>query len=185
MTSTDRDRDDALKRARSAALHALPQLERLATGGGVVKQMAGDPAAEAANEVFTTSKVTAQGAHDLAELLPPLIEHLRYFRAQYGRAPSGGQPSEIGAWLGQEWLPLNRKEQYYTATVLPLIIASDVFAHINRFFELCGLKGVGPFGNREEQPGFQFFTEYNFAESLRPPDLERFPDPPAHTTRLT
>lgn len=178
MTSTNRDRDDALKQARSAALHALPMMLRLATDGGVVRQMAGELSDKFASKMFATSKVTAQGARDLAELLPPLVEHLRYFRVQYGHATAGGQSDPLGTGLGQEWLPLNRKEQYYTATVLPLIIAGDGFAHIHRFFNLCGLD-VGPFGNREEHPGFQFFTEYNFVESLRPSDLERFPDAPS------
>jgi len=182
MTSTDRDRDDALELARSAALHSLPVLRRLADEGGVVSQMAGEMWDEGPGEMFLTSRVTTQGARDLAELLPPLVEHLRYFRVQYGNATFGGPPDPLDKGLGQEWLPLNRKEQYYTATVLPLIIAGDGFAHIHRFFTLCGLD-VGPFGNREEHPGFQFFTEYNFAESLRPSDFERFPDAPtSHDT---
>ena len=30
-------------------------------------------------------------------------------------------------------LPINRKERYYTGTVLPMIVASDVFKHFGRF----------------------------------------------------
>jgi hypothetical protein len=187
MTSTnhdqDRDRDDALEQARDAAQHALNGLDRLSSVVGFVGQMAGKPDEGGDSETFTNSRVTARGARDLAELLPPLVEHLRHFRVQYGSATFGGPEHELSGGLGQEWLPLNRKEQYYTATVLPLIIASDGFAHIHRFFTLCGLDDVGPFGSRDQQPGFQFFTEYNFAESLRHSDLKRFPDAPtSHDT---
>jgi hypothetical protein len=36
------------------------------------------------------------------------------------------------ASLFEECLPINRKEVYYTATVLPRIVCADGFAHINR-----------------------------------------------------
>ena len=61
-------------------------------------------------------------------------------------------------------LPLNRKERYYTGTVLPMIVASDGFAHLGRFLELCGVPQVSVIAD----PAFtniQFFTEYNFRES--------------------
>jgi hypothetical protein len=183
VTSPERDRDDALREARAAAQEAGPKLERLSSVIDFVRRMAGLKADEDGGAPFSDTTITAGGARDLAALLPPLVEHLRHFRTQYGRATQGGNPSAIEATIGYEWLPLNRKEQYYTATVLPLIIASDGFAHIHRFFDLCGLPDVGPFGNREREPGFQFFTEYNFAESVRLSDADRFPDAPtSHDT---
>ncbi len=36
-------------------------------------------------------------------------------------------------------LPLNRKERYYTGTVLPMIVCCDEFAHFGRFLRLCGV----------------------------------------------
>ncbi len=44
--------------------------------------------------------------------------------------------------LFQSCLPINRKEVYYTATVLPCIVCADGFAHIHRFWELLGIQGI-------------------------------------------
>ncbi len=177
MTSDSRARVDAIERARAAARHALPVMDRVR---GIVAQLTGD--SPASNDIFVDSEVTEQGAQDLAELLPPLLEHLRYIRVQYGSVILGDQTGQLSVGPTGQGLPLNRKEQYYTATVLPMIIASDGFAHIHRFFRLCGLE-LSPSGSREANPGFQFFSEYNLAESLRPSDLERFPNAPtSHDT---
>jgi hypothetical protein len=62
-------------------------------------------------------------------------------------------------------LPLNRKKRYYTGTVLPMLVASDGFAHLDRFLNLCGLSveiEPGPAGNQH----LQMITEYGFAESI-------------------
>jgi hypothetical protein len=64
-------------------------------------------------------------------------------------------------------LPVNRKERYYTGTVLPMLIASDGFAHLDRFLALCGLDDLRFVeNNREGLQRLQFFTEYSFAESV-------------------
>ncbi|MFC5061573.1 hypothetical protein [Actinomycetospora atypica] len=58
-------------------------------------------------------------------------------------------------------LPLNRKERFYTGTVLPMIVAADSFAHLRRFLVLCGVPAdVG-------LEGLQFSTEYSLVESVR------------------
>src|SRR6185312_6165083 len=41
-------------------------------------------------------------------------------------------------------LPLNRKERFYTGTVLPMLIASDGFMHLNRFLRLCSAPTLPP-----------------------------------------
>ena len=57
-------------------------------------------------------------------------------------------------------LPTNRKERYYTGTVLPALICQDNFRHLGLFLSLCGLHdcAVGE--------DFQFLTEYGFGESV-------------------
>lgn len=78
-------------------------------------------------------------------------------------------------------LPINRKERYYTGTVLPMIVASDGFAHLGRFLALCGVPEV----TVEADPAstnVQFFTEYGFKESLKDGAEERFQDPGGQDT---
>ncbi len=77
------------------------------------------------------------------------------------------------------WLPLNRKERFYTGTVLPMIICSDAFAHLHRFLILCSLD-VATFDQQGHHLGqkIQFFTEYSFAQSaVTKADLADFPEP--------
>lgn len=79
-------------------------------------------------------------------------------------------------------LPFNRKERYFTGTVLPMIIASDNFVHLPKFLGLCGLPDVTIDGDGPgaEGPHIEFYTEYSFKESLvTSADLERFPDRPS------
>lgn len=64
-------------------------------------------------------------------------------------------------------LPLNRNERFYTATVLPMLLASDAFAQLGSFIELCGLRGVElPPPRRDGTAPCQLLTEYSFAMSL-------------------
>ncbi len=76
------------------------------------------------------------------------------------------------------WLPLNRKERYYTATVLPAIICSDNFKHFGLFLKLLNLEAELPEGTGEGL-NIQFFTEYSLKESIFDPEAKaRFPEPP-------
>lgn len=59
-------------------------------------------------------------------------------------------------------LPLNRKERFYTGTVLPAIVAGDRLADLHRLLDLCGLGEV----EVTDLDDVQFFTEYSFAESV-------------------
>jgi len=177
MTSAERDRNDAIVTARDAASHAHVIIDRVfGTAGGFVGQVQGDD--------FADTDVTAQGARDLADLLSAVAEHARHFRELFGSLASGSEPTISTGTGSSTGLPLNRKEQYYTATVLPMIIASDGFAYLHRFLDLCGVH-VGRFDDygRGGMQEFQFFTEYNLAESLKGDDRRRFPDPrPGHDT---
>lgn len=40
------------------------------------------------------------------------------------------------AELVDHGLPLNRKERFYTATVLPMLVCTDDFGHLDRLLEL-------------------------------------------------
>jgi len=84
--------------------------------------------------------------------------------------------------LADTGLPFNRKERYFTGTVLPMIVCAENFAHFHRLTELAGL---GPI-TVDPRPGsanVQFFTEYGFAESVVGSVKERFSSAP--TTRDT
>ncbi len=69
-------------------------------------------------------------------------------------------------------LPLNRKEVYYTATVLPGIICADGFKHFDRFLKLLGLEGVHIQAEPANATNIQFFTEYNFNKTKPDGDQE-------------
>ena len=57
-----------------------------------------------------------------------------------------------------------------------MIIGCDGFAHIGRFFELCGAPNVAV-ASDPKSSNIQFFTEYGFKESLLDGAKERFDDP--------
>lgn len=125
---------------------------------------------------------------DLVEMLRALGEHARFARMALSTALHQGHTEaalaqsleglaaaiDAGARRG---LPFNRKERYFTGTVLPFIVASDGFAYFDRFLRMCGVEDTDS-GGLEGGPGYQFFTEYAFEESIRPArDDPRFPQP--------
>ncbi len=122
---------------------------------------------------------------DLADVVRVMAEHVKRARTDCGRLRSNDLQSVDGNTVDStsaHWLPLNRKERYYTGTVLPMLIGSDRFAHLHRFLALCGLD-VEPFGRDDEDygSGIQFFTGYNSFESIfTKEDRARFEsDPPS------
>ncbi len=134
---------------------------------------------------FTPDAVAA-----LSERLLVAAEHLRTTRAVAGEIQAGGgeqvalaQPQAGSGFraAADDRLPLNRKERYYTGTVLPALIASDGLLHLPRFLRLCGLD-VEAVENRAGQVNgtqdVQVFTEYSFAESILPDDRPRFAGAP-------
>lgn len=128
----------------------------------------------------------------LVDLLSAMAEKVRHSRAVAGALQTSDDP--VQDWtplnLGRtadERLPLNRKERYYTGTVLPMIVAADGFAHLHRFLHLSGLR-VNPAGANPLVGGqdIQFFTEYGFAESVfTARDKERFGGHPVEHDTLT
>ncbi len=71
-------------------------------------------------------------------------------------------------WLlpSPDGLPFNRKERYYTGTVLPGIVAGCELGHLHLFLELCGLDPSVTRDPANDDSEVQFFTEYGFAESV-------------------
>jgi hypothetical protein len=67
--------------------------------------------------------------------------------------------------LFKERLPINRKELYYTATVLPCIVCADGLAHIHRLWELLDLD-IPQVNATPELANIQFFTEFNAKQSI-------------------
>lgn len=107
---------------------------------------------------------------DLGEVVRVMAQHIRRTRIGHSELRPNDTESTNGNTVDStspNWLPLNRKERYYTGTVLPMLIASDRFAHLHHFLTLCELD-VKPFGREAVSgaPGIQFFTEYNLVESI-------------------
>lgn len=146
-----------------AAEHAISVFNRLVREGGVVSQWA-------AGE--WDDRLDQSQAQDLADRLRALAAQGLHVRAQAG----GGHTPYANVWDGP--LPFNRKERFYTGTVLPMVVASDGFAHLHRFLGLCGLEV--PSGHVDVDGGqrVQFLTEYGFAESVyTDEDKESWPEP--------
>jgi hypothetical protein len=79
-------------------------------------------------------------------------------------------------------LPVNRKERYYTGTVLPAVICCDDLTHLDR---LADLLDTGPVTIRSDPRDctVAFFTEYGIVESLIGPAANRFTNlPPGKDT---
>ena len=79
--------------------------------------------------------------------------------------------------LFDERLPINRKERYYTGTVLPMIVASNEFAHLNCFLELCEVPSDVAVKADPASCNIEFFTEHGFKDSLKGGAEKRFRAP--------
>jgi len=127
--------------------------------------------------------VTPTGALDVNTLLEPhippspsapsrdpwLAAASRLQAAMTVVQPQGGHswPSDHVAslrTLQENGLPLNRKERFYTGTVLPALITTNDFEHLNRFTELAGLGQITVTPDPQASD-FQLFTEYSLGES--------------------
>lgn len=169
---------DTNQRLTEAATHAQIVLLRMAGEGSILDQIA--------NGAWSDGLVSDQAASDLIDLLEVMSEHVRHARAAAGLVQDGFDPHPYArtsaAEMADRLLPLNRKERFYTGTVLPMITASDGFAHLHRLLRLCGLPQV-----EVEQLGLdgmtsiQFTTEYSFVESLfTEKDRARFANAPTN-----
>jgi rubredoxin len=86
---------------------------------------------------------------------------------------TGTQNTQSLKWLLDHTLPLNRKERYYTGTVLTGIVCGDDMKHLHRLTDLMGFPGVDVRGDPADC-GLVFFTEYGVAESVFGPARDRF-----------
>lgn len=173
-----RERDDvtALEQAAAAARSRWRRIAGGGDGSSWLDQMeAGDVPAD-----WPTGH-----AADVAELLTALGERARHTRAVAGlisdSTPQVHAGNQFVAATHQR-LPLNRKERYFTGTVLPGLISDNGFVHLHRFLALCGLDVEIQDANSNPLDGLQpieFFTEYGFAESVySAEDRARFDDRP-------
>ncbi len=90
-------------------------------------------------------------------------------RGGAGRAPEGttGMKQNGGhRALVDQHLPLNRKERYFTGTVLPAIVCADNFRHFDLFLRLLTTAELPRVDPHPERTNLQFFTEYSFVEAL-------------------
>jgi len=85
-------------------------------------------------------------------------------------------------------LPLNRKEVYFTATVLPGIICAEDFAHFEHFLKLLRVPESTIQAAASPIANIQFFTEYCLVEAIHGDETkDRFKkqggDPPSSRER--
>lgn len=86
--------------------------------------------------------------------------------SQINSVPSESLPRPKGlARLLNTRLPLNRKEAFFTATVLPAIICADSFEHFHLFLSLLDLRDI-PIDTSVDNANILFFTEYSLAEAI-------------------
>lgn len=77
-----------------------------------------------------------------------------------------------------EELPLNRKERYFTGTVLPMIVCRDSFKYLHALLDLVGCREQLPIHPEPSSANILFFSEYSFVESIAGSARKRFSDPP-------
>jgi hypothetical protein len=117
---------------------------------------------------------------NLAGVTTPWTKRVRSARRVMAAQARAAIAADASGALVAGGLPLNRKERYYTGTVLPMLVGADDFAHLGRLTELAGL-GPVEVDARPDSATVQLFTEYGYLEST----LEELLDPEAPTTRDT
>lgn len=166
---TNLDLDAAAQNLSYAASDLLAKGTRVLGDGGVVAQMA-----SGAWTAEVSDTHTPEGLELLAAQAAELAERIRRFRAAAPATSARQQSSkdEFADTLGR-LLPMNRKERFFTGSVLPALLSHDNLANLGVFTDLCGLH-VGPFeGARASE--IQIWSEYGFAESVfKPEDRARF-----------
>ena len=105
--------------------------------------------------------------------LSSVIADLRY---ESGEELAAIQPSATIDELMAIGLPLNRKERFYTGTVLPALMCADGMAAMQRFLDLVDLPN--PDLDEGAEGSIQFFTEYSVVESAVGHHKERFASKP-------
>jgi hypothetical protein len=76
-------------------------------------------------------------------------------------------------------LPMNRKERYFTGTVLPMIVCANGLRDLGVLATLIPGCTLPPIVADPRTANIQFFSEYSLAESIHGPATRaRFPNPP-------
>jgi hypothetical protein len=142
---------------------ALSTLERAAAGeSGSILNQAAAMTPEAAEAIDPEVRAHLAWAFSTAAEAERRARELWGIATTHPGLPSYATPGEMAV----AGLPFNRKERFYTGTVLPQIIGCADFTHLHRFLSLCGIEGL-VFGSRS--PVLQFFTEYGYNESIVSP----------------
>lgn len=172
MGQAPRPEDEAA--LREAASLAMSRGQRVFGDGGVVEQIA---EAGSRAQFWSCDKPPDQDhVRWLTATLKELGDRVVEFRAELPSSPDVAEVSYAGTL--DRLLPMNRKERYFTGTVLPAIVAERNFAHLHLLTDLCGLD-VEPL-QAHQVCELQFWTEYGFAESrFSEADRLRFPDAPS------
>lgn len=146
-------------------------LGQVAHGDWDARLTDGDRATDAADRIDAGTEALKALRRDLDRIAPaPTIEPI---------PPEHDPAIRAIADAAAARLPVNRKERFYTGTVLPMLAFSDDFAHTRRLLTLCGLPGIRVDGD-DGVHDVQTYTEYSFAESVfTPDDRRRFADKPA------
>jgi hypothetical protein len=147
--------------------------ERVFGEGGVVAQLESGTWDAGPAQVDAELVRVLEGAHEY------LLQTRRTLDALRHQTANGEQAAIVAGRAARERLPFNRKERFFTGTVLPALVTSDGFRHLGALLRLCGLEvDVEP--GLEGGQDLQFFTEYSFAESVyRPEDRDRWADRPS------
>lgn len=191
---------DALRRIfqddQSALDAAETPLAQAAAGlRSMISRVSGGPGADGTDWLHQVEagewdgRLPPDDAEAVRDLLLVVTERLRHARSVAGEAEETRDRAAIRPLAGtgfqaasQSRLPMNRKERYFTGTVLPGLVAADGLIHLPRFLALCDLAVTLPaeeHGLLEGAQDVQFFTEYAFAESIVGADKERFAGAPS------
>lgn len=170
---TTRDEIAAAAQELQVAAEDLAKVgsQRVFEEGGIVEQMTD-------GSWLTLNEHDAAGLRELAAEATRLAEAVRTFRAT---APSITKLERRNAEVLEsrlgDALPMNRAEAYFTATVLPGIVAANQFEHLDLLLAICGLHVTLLPPQRQE---VQFWTEYSLFKSFfaTSEDRARFVDAP-------
>ena len=144
----------SLDELHTAAAHAQAVLQRVALEGGIADQIARGEW----DDRLGPDEVAA-----VTDVLRVVAEKVRSARALSGALGSAGTLFEQNDPLSHmgAHLPRNRKERFYTGTVLPAVVAADNFVHLAGSRSSVASRSSSTSSTRAAQ----FLTEYGFAES--------------------
>lgn len=153
-----------LSEAAASLSNAVNRL--LAPDGGRIAQLVEGSVALSADQSSRLARRLAGLAEDFRVARGSAHESFPANHEEHPRWP--GTDAQPGA---RPRLPINRKERYFTGTVLPGILSTDRFMHLDLFLSRCGLTDV----ETAELAHLELVTEYNLRESAwTPGERQRF-----------